>query len=254
MTRTRRVPTARLPRNREHYGRGIVVVGLVHSGVVLALVFAASATQEYFRAIGDPGSGGGGGGGGSVVRYVELPSFQRPAGTEVETPTEPTQQAQLQLPTPQLKPTLEPESPLTQNLVTGPVVAAVRLGQGPGSGGGPGAGTGSGGGIGSGQGTGVGSGRGPGSGGEGGSVLPPDPVQLLLPPTDPPGSVAGKTFSVDFWVDATGRVTRVEITPEMEDAGYRRRFVERMVGYRFRPAHTLDGAAVNGHFVITFTL
>jgi len=223
---------------------------------MLALVRVASSVAPYFTAIGDPGApGGGGGGGGSVVRYVELPTLQQHAGTAAEVVQRPPEPVRISLPTPQLRPTVEQESPFAQQLVTGPVVPAVRIGQGPGSGGGPGAGTGSGGGIGSGQGTGIGSGQGSGTGGEGGSVLPPNPIGVLMPPVENvPPSIRGQTVKVDFWVDSTGRVTRIDIDPEIEDSGYRRLFLSKMREYRFSPARTLDGEPVNGHLVISIVI
>jgi TonB family protein len=136
----------------------------------------------------------------------------------------------------------------------GQVAAAAAIGRGAGTGGGPGAGTGTGGGVGSGQGTGVGSGVGPGSGGgEGGSVLPPEP-KFIIVPADRPGSVRGREFAVHFWVDRQGKVTRVEVEPEIEDAEYRRKFLEQMHQFQFTPARTPDGRPVDGHIVIPITL
>ena len=42
-----------------------------------------------------------------------------------------------------------------------------------------------------------------------------------------------------------GRVTRVEVTPPIKDAAYRRQFNERMMGYLFTPAATRDGRRVD---------
>jgi periplasmic protein TonB len=244
-----------MPRGGERYTLGVLVTGLVYVGAMLAVIRVAASAAPYLTAIGDPGApGGGGGGGGSVVRYVELPALQRQAGAEVETPPQPTSQPELLLPTAHLKPTIEQETPTAQIRLTGPVVPATRIGQGPGNGGGAGAGTGSGGGIGSGHGTGVGSGEGPGSGGQGGSVVPPDPIGVLIPPfNDLPAAVRGRTFSVEFWVDASGRVTRIDVDPEIEDAAYRRQFMDKMRAFKFRPARTLDGEPVNGRLVVPIT-
>jgi hypothetical protein len=244
-----------MPQGRERYTRGVVLAGAIHAGALVALVLGGAAADQYFSAIGGPGPrGGGGGGGGSVVRYVELPPMARTAGQVADAATAPSEPIELQLPTPHLMPALETESRLGEPVLTGPVVPALRIGQGAGSGGGPGAGSGSGGGVGSGVGSGIGSGEGSGTGGEGGSVLPPQLDLMIVPPTDRPRSVRGRTYEVRFWVDAAGVVTRVEVDPDIEDREYRRRFLEQMRRYKFRPARTLDGEAVNGHFVAQITL
>ena len=40
------------------------------------------------------------------------------------------------------------------------------------------------------------------------------------------------------------RVTRVEVDPPIADAEYGREFQQRMMAYRFYPAHTRDGRSV----------
>jgi hypothetical protein len=50
---------------------------------------------------------------------------------------------------------------------------------------------------------------------------------------------------VRFWVTAQGKVTRVEVTPPIKDAGYRREFTKQMMGYIFNPAMTPDGRHVD---------
>src|SRR5207253_9980341 len=91
------------------------------------------------------------------------------------------------------------------------------------AGAGPGAGAGQGGGAGGGP----GAAPGPGTGGEGGYIFVASPRTAILPPlAKVPGSVAGRTYVVKFWVAADGRVTRVEIDPPMADA----RSEERRVG------------------------
>jgi hypothetical protein len=141
-----------------------------------------------------------------------------------------------------------------QDLTTLSGIPATVDGAGLGTGSGPGAGTGTGGGVGSGTGAGVGSGEGPGTGGgEGGAVLPPEP-KFIIVPADRPGSVRGKKFSVHFWVDRTGKVTKVEIEPEILDAAYQRKFLEQMYKFQFTPARTLEGTPVDGHLIIPMTL
>jgi len=113
-----------------------------------------------------------------------------------------------------------------------PVVAVAGAGEG--TSGGPGQGGGSGGGQGSGTGTDLG----PGSGGEGG-YFPADANGVIVPP-----ACARGEFSIRFWVEVDGRVSRVEIDPAPKDAGCRRQMIETLQAYRFRPARTRDGRPV----------
>lgn len=247
------VPQFRVPRSTERFRGGVTASALVHGGLIAALVVAAATTHETLRAIGDGSGprGGGGGGGGGAVRYVELPSFEWVGSQAV------TRQEERRAPPPELKidvprVSVTPSQAMLRTI--GDMSAAQAIGSGPGSGGGVGAGTGSGGGIGSGRGTGTGSGVGPGTGGgEGGSVLPPEP-KFIIVPADRPGSLRGREFAVHFWVDRRGKVTKVEVDPQIEDAAYRRKFLEQMYQFQFTPARTLDGQPVDGHIVIPITL
>jgi hypothetical protein len=91
----------------------------------------------------------------------------------------------------------------------------------------------------------TGVGVGPGTGGEAGYIVPAAPRTANVPPLGKvPGSVAGRTYRVTFWVSADGRVTRVEVDPPIADAEYGREFQQRMMAYRFYPAHTRDGRSV----------
>ncbi len=244
------------PRSTERFGRGVVVSTLVHGGVVLAMVIGAASSAEVMRNIGGPGPpGGGGGGGGSSVQYVSLPplelSGQRTAARQEETPSE---RRELELPRPAVAPVLVSEPLADARALRGQTDLAPVEGAGPGTGGGPGAGTGTGGGVGTGEGTGVGTGKGPGAGGgEGGSVLPPEP-RFIIVPADRPRSVRGREFAVHFWVDRRGKVTKVEVEPPIEDAAYRKKFLEQMYQFQFTPARTLEGLPVDGHIVIPITL
>ncbi|MGH7700185.1 MAG: hypothetical protein ACREMJ_06660, partial [Gemmatimonadales bacterium] len=94
---------------------------------------------------------------------------------------------------------------------------------------------------------------GPGMGGADGYIFPPNPRGVIVPPENPPGSVRGRRLRVQFWVAADGGVTRVAITPEIEDAKYRREFHERMMHYRFYPATTRDGRHVSSVIAISIT-
>src|SRR5947199_409667 len=114
-----------------------------------------------------------------------------------------------------------------------------------------------GGGCGGGRGTGLGAasgaGVGPGTGDEAGYIFPASPRTAILPPlASVPGSVAGRTYHVKFWVSVEGRVIRVEVEPPIADAAYGREFQQRMMAYQFYPAHTRDGRNVT--YVVTVPL
>ena len=242
-----------IPRSRERFGGGVVTSAAIHVAVVSVLIVgAAVGSDDAFRSIGGPGPrGGGGGGGGTVIQHIDLPPLET-AGA-VEAPETEREVPQVELPRPDVAPLAASTPRVELREISGQMVPALRLGRGPGSGGGPGAGTGSGGGVGSGQGTGVGSGRGPGTGGEGGSLFPPEP-KFVIVPADRPSSVRGQRSSVHFWVDAEGRVTRVEVDPEIADGAYRRKFLDQMYQFQFTPARTLDGRPVEGQVIIPIDL
>lgn len=100
-------------------------------------------------------------------------------------------------------------------------------------------------GVGAGAANGAGVALGPGTGGEGDYIFVASPRTAILPPlAKVPGTVAGHTYRIRFWVAADGRVTRVEIDPPMPDEAYRREFLDRMMAYRFYPARSRDGASI----------
>jgi hypothetical protein len=86
---------------------------------------------------------------------------------------------------------------------------------------------------------------GTGTEGGGGYIFVASPRTAILPPlARVPGSVAGRTYRVTFWVSAAGRVTRVVVDPPIADAEYGREFQQRMMAYQFYPARTRDGRTV----------
>jgi protein TonB len=230
-----------------------VLSGLLHALLIAGIVWDQGVDVEEGTGVGLPGPrGGGGGGGGPKITFVAL--APPPAATTA--PREiPAVQLEMPLPVPRVQ-------EITQNLaqVTADVPKNIRpiqyartIGAGAGVGGGRGAGTGSGGGIGSGQGTGIGSGVGPGTGGDG-AIFPPRVRYTYLPPAPSPPSVQGQTFVVHFAVNPEGRVTDVEVEPQIPDGGYRKKFVDTMFRFRFHPAHLRDGTNVAGGTVLSFTL
>ena len=127
------------------------------------------------------------------------------------------------------------------------VVPTAALGGGGGNAGG-GAG-----GRGVGPGAAAGVGVGSGTGDEASYIFPASPRTAILPPlAGVPGSVAGRTYRVKFWVSVEGRVTRVDVVPPIADATYGREFQQRMMAYVFYPAHTRDGRNVT--YVVTVPL
>lgn len=243
-----RAPAITLPPvERRAFGRGVLGSAVAHVAVLALLLWQAATNLDRFQDVmGGPGPMGGGGGGGRVHHLVFLtPSSGEVAASRQETPVE-------AVPLPIPKPNLHeiPEADPAEALPL--QVARVEAeGEGPGSGGGPGAGTGGGGGVGSGEGPGTGSGLGPGTGGGGGTAFPPEPRHVLLTPTDAPKAIKGRELRVHFWVDTRGRVQRVEVEPPIDDAGYRRKFLERMYQYVFTPARAPDGIPVAARTVIT---
>jgi TonB family protein len=85
-------------------------------------------------------------------------------------------------------------------------------------------------------------------------VFPPEPKYSILPPLPKPASVRGQTYRVRFWVDVSGRVTTVEVTPRIPDGEYRRKFLDLMRQYTFTPARRADGTPVRGETVVVITL
>ncbi|MFQ6047513.1 MAG: hypothetical protein ACE5PT_14340, partial [Gemmatimonadales bacterium] len=189
----------------------------------------------------------GGGGELPVASLMSLPPLarQRATAREREVPL-----PQLPLPEPTLQ-TLRDATEKTLPLDLAQL-ARVEVGSAPTGRGERGAGSGTGGGAGAGRGAGAGAGVGPGRGGEGGDVYPPEPKQIVLPPEAPP-AIKGQVFTVRLWIDATGRVVKVEVDPPIRDSDYRRKFLERMYQLAFYPARTRDGRAVSAEFAIAVT-
>ena len=77
------------------------------------------------------------------------------------------------------------------------------------------------------------------------------PRWAIAPPAGAPRNVRGRRYEVRFWVAADGQVTRIEVTPEIENESYRRKFIERMMATQFIPA-TSDGQPID--FVTTITI
>ena len=100
----------------------------------------------------------------------------------------------------------------------------------------------------------VATGTGPGTGTAGaGDYILASPRTAIVPPRSP-GSAAGRTYRIRFWVAADGSVTRVEVDPPIRDEAYRREFLESMMAYHFYPARTRDGDNVASVYTISIQI
>ncbi len=231
-------------------------VSLVLHGALLVLIFrgtvdAILATNAAGNPLLAPGGGGGGGGGGQGPRYISLPPLPPAAATAVaQKPIVPPPEVAPPIPEPTVaEPT--PEVVVSQaDSVPAAAAAPAGGGTGPGSGGGSGGGTG--GGVG--PGTGAGSGPGSGGGGAGGTGREPQWTYGTFFFEKTPKELRGLTLQVTFHVGADGRVTRVDTEPEIKDREYARKFEERAMTYRFKPARNAEGVAVPGLSRMTITL
>lgn len=207
---------------------------LLHACIVLSLVRFGI---DWIAGAGDANGprGGGGGGAGAAARYVELPALPAPPPAAVTAPA-PVVVTPPPDPVPVEIETAVPDVPVVPPAAL-PSPAAPATG--PGTRGGPGQGPGTGGGAGAGTGGGVGNDSGPGRGGSGDYITPPYARTVLLP-----ADCAHGRFTVQFWVEADGSVSRVAVEPPPKGGGCRREMQDKMLGYQFLPARTRDGRPV----------
>ncbi len=228
-------PGLRLPLSRRRLGPGAALSFLIHTGVIALLVIRGRDLLDRTAGTG-PHERGGGTGGRPVVNFFALPVA---APEQIAIPAAPRADlaviGRIPLDLPRIDLPHE-----TLPLVAVGIAGAARAGGGAAGGAPGGAGAG-------------GADVGPGTGGEGGYIFPASPRTTILPPlARVPGSVAGRTYRVRFWVSAAGRVTRLEVEPPIADADYSREFQQRMMAYQFYPAHTRDGRNVTS--VVTVPL
>lgn len=215
---------------------------IVHGVILLLLIHRA---VNWVQAGGgeDGPLGGGGGGSDAVARFVELPSNASPppAAHPAPVPVAVPDPVPEPVPSEAVPPDVTP--PETQP------VAVTDSSQASGTGGtGAGVGPGTGGGTGAGTGPGVGNDSGPGRGGDAAYITPPDPRTVILPADCYKGR-----YTVRFWVEADGSVSRVMADPPPKNGGCRREVQEKMMGYQFHPARTRDGRAVAYVYQVQFT-
>ncbi len=192
-------PFGRLARERGGT-RGVILSAALHVAVVLLLVWSGSRLLTDERAPG-PGHGRGGGGGGgnrTLVLYVApapAPPAPAPPAPALVMPK------QVTMVVPAVPVDTTPKAPAP---APAPVQPSQGQGPGEGAGTGPGKGPGSGSGSGGGNGSGVGPGAGPDSGG-GGTMYPPSPQGIILPPSHPPSALRGTRLTAVFEISAFGR-------------------------------------------------
>jgi protein TonB len=225
---------------------------LLHTSLLLLIVAGESGFfDSVFGTGGGPGPAGGGGGGGAErITYFQVPAFEpsalaAPRPSAVEQPRfNPDEPSVRQIPLPELKLSLRNPTQLVERVSA--------IGSDRGTGGGPGQGPGSGGGRGTGLGTGTGSHVGPGTGGNQPYVYAPEPRSIFYPVVTIPEEIRGQVFTIHFWVDARGRVTRIEVDPPIRDRSYRQALEETLLGWSFYPARTASGAQVPGEMELTY--
>ncbi|UCG87214.1 MAG: hypothetical protein JSW71_01315 [Gemmatimonadota bacterium] len=245
-------PEGRLPETRVSFRGGTTASMIVHGLLILIIVWTGIQAANRLAGTG-PGTGpagGGGGGSGSAVTYVEIPAYV--SQTQGVRATEPESDGvEFRMIKAEVKTIARPiqQERFPQQLAR--VAPAVWRGRGGGSESSGGAGPGSGGGVGSGRGTGIGSDTGPGTGGGRGAVLAPEPRAVVYPVEEPPQGLSGLELVIHFWVDARGRVTKVEIDPPIEDSAYRRKLLESLRQWVFYPARTAEGRATEGELIVT---
>lgn len=265
-------PPIGIPIRKERGLPGAIASVLLHLLAILLLLFpfvGSDRVRELLGA-GGPGPAGGGGGGsggtgGGRVANERLTYVAPPPPPPTAADPERLQPPEVvpPEPTPEEKPPVEPPpvQPATAPSVEAPKVdgppadvASLTAGSGGGSGndGGVGNGPGSGGGTGSGIGTGRGSGVGAGTGGGTGGIFPPTPSELFIPPVPVPDRVKGRTITIVFDVDSTGRVIDFELTPT-RDAAYNRKLREILAATRFRPATDASGRPVRAKYNLDYT-
>ncbi len=271
--RRRYRPPIGIPIAKQRTLGGAIVSVLLHVLVVLLLItpFLGPNIVAEMLGAGGPGPAGGGGGGsggtgGGRVAVERVQYVVPPPPPKVETdriqPPEVVKPPEVK--PPEIKPPEIVPPPVPQTSVPSPQASDVKLpdaadasrtagtGGGAGNDGSAGSGPGSGGGVGSGIGTGRGSGVGAGTGGGDGRIFPPTPSELFIPPIPVPNNVKGKTITIVFDVDSTGRVIDFELTPT-RDANYNRKLREILGATRFRPATDGTGRPVRAKYNLDYT-
>lgn len=245
-------PPIGIPLHDEGRRMGVAASIAVHALALLLIImpfFADEIVSAVTTGAGGPGPAGGGGGGNrgsggsrEAITKEERLRYVRVDPTPIVTPSvlppvpEPPKEEKPPEPTIDIKTEL-PKEKMDLALATG-------VGGGTGNDGSAGAGPGSGGGVGSGVGTGRGTGTGPGTGGGEGTIYPPQPIQVLLPPFPAPEKIKPYYLTVTFEIDVRGNVIGTPRFNPSKDAGYNRQVLATLRNFRFRPATKWDGTPV----------
>jgi len=218
--------------------RRVALLASLALHVVAVLLFRQARPlpdPDYAAADETPGADGAplGGGMQAVALSIETPASAMPEPEPVVTPP---------VAEPVVRPRPQP---------TGPRPPTTDRADGSGSSGGQGQGTG----TGTGEGTGSGGGTGSGTGGDAGAVTAPSPRGLILPPTDRPADVRGRTVTVHVFVNERGRVVpdSTRLSPSTGDRGFDNRLKQKAGEWSFRPA-TRGGVPIAAWFPFTITL
>lgn len=219
--------------------------------IFVPLFFSPKIIEMVTGGAGGPGPAGGGGGGSRGTGGVretqpvtERLRFIRVDPTPVPTPTElpPIPEVPKVVEEKPPEPTIDIKTEVPKEQID--LALATGVGGGSGKDGSAGAGPGSGGGVGSGVGTGRGTGTGPGTGGGEGTIYPPQPIQVLLPPFPAPEKIKPYYLTVTFEVDERGNIIGTPRFNPSKDAGYNRQVLSTLRNFRFRPATKWDGTPV----------
>lgn len=262
--RPRYRPPIGIPVGKQRRGASFVLAVLLHVLIIVLLIVPFTSPELMREVLGAGGIGAAGGGGGGnrgtggqmkqerlqFVRVAPAP----PPPAPVVRPPEIKPLVPPPPPPPQPKPTPSPVPPSPAPATDAGEAKSATLGTGGGSGndGSVGSGPGSGGGVGSGVGTGRGSSVGPGTGGGPGTVYPPAPTELFLPPLPVPNKAKG-TIVVVFDVDSTGKVLDLQFPPT-KDGSYNRKLRDALAAIRFRPAVNAQGVPIRAKTEITYSL
>jgi periplasmic protein TonB len=268
-------PPVGVPLERREWW-GVPLAAIAHL-LLLAILFSpvwGRTRHVPMPGAGGPGPSGGGGGvfgaraaasgapSGERLRYTVMrpvmpsaPRAERVKPPEkqprprIEQPRKPVPEQ----PRERVKPVEVPQTiALAPSSTAAPQIAVVAGGAGD-SGSATGVGPGTGGGTGSGVGTGRGSANGPGTGGGAGRIYPATPDFLVMPALPVPSGVRGKTVQLVFKLDERGNILELKFNPT-GDARYDRELRARLLEYRFRPAHKLDGTPVPSVYVTELAL
>jgi len=246
-----------VPRTRERDLPSHIASTIIHALVLVLLILPSLKPLDLKideQGAGGPGPAGGGGGGHGGTGGVREEHLQfvapQPQPQQVVVPP-PRIIPPVEVKKPEVVPPPVPTPPVTETAKSADTakttseVASKVAGTGGGSGndGTSGSGPGKGGGVGSGEGGGRGSGVGDGTGGGSGTVYPPTVTQLVILPMPVPGKVKPYELVAYFDVDSTGHATLLQWN-EPKDAGYAKKVLETLKGWRFRPAVRLDGTPV----------